>query len=183
MPGVVTLSDLRRHDRGARVAVMARRPARIETHAEVCNLRFAFILVSMLLASVFLGCSEESSAPGVRSADPAQLRRGAQIFAQNCAVCHGERAQGAENWRKRDAQGRFPPPPLNGTAHAWHHPYAQLRDIIENGTAAQGGNMPAWSETLSDAEIDAVIAWFQSLWPEEVYEAWVEIDNRARAAR
>lgn len=145
-------------------------------------MRFGWIAVGLLFAGMLSGCSDESPAPGERPADAEQLRRGAQIFEQNCAVCHGQNAQGDPNWRERDAQGRFPPPPLNGTAHAWHHPYAQLRDIIERGTAAQGGNMPAWGDKLSDEEIDAVIAWFQSLWSEEVYEAWLEIDNRAREA-
>lgn len=142
------------------------------------------LLLAIAIALALAGCSEESGVPaGQPSADSEQVRRGAQVFEQNCAVCHGERAQGAENWRQRDENGRFPPPPLNGTAHTWHHPYAQLRDIIENGTGAQGGNMPAWEDTLSDEEIDAVIAWFQSLWSEEVYEAWVEIEQRARAAQ
>lgn len=137
---------------------------------------------AVVLAGAMLGCSERTPSGEQPSADSHQVRRGAQIFEQNCAVCHGERAQGAENWQQRNEKGRFPPPPLNGTAHAWHHPYAQLRDIIENGTGEQGGDMPAWEDTLSDEEIDAVIAWFQSLWPEEVYEAWLEIDNRAREA-
>lgn len=42
--------------------------------------------------------------------------------------------------------------------------------------------MPAWSGTLSGADIDAVIIYFQSLWPEEIYQAWLDIDRRARKA-
>ena len=32
--------------------------------------------------------------------------------------------------------------------------------------------MPAWRGKLSDGEILAVIAWFQTHWPEEAYGAW-----------
>lgn len=109
-----------------------------------------------------------------------QVRRGARVFEQNCAVCHGAGAEGAENWQFRGPDGKFPPPPLNGTAHAWHHPLAQLFSMIENGTQP-AGNMPAWDDTLSDEEIIAAIAWFQSLWPDEVYQAWFEMEMRVRA--
>ncbi|HDP88838.1 MAG TPA: cytochrome c [Thioalkalivibrio sp.] len=109
-----------------------------------------------------------------------QVRRGAAVFEQNCAVCHGAGAEGADNWQYRGPDGKFPPPPLNGTAHAWHHPLAQLFHMVKNGTQP-AGNMPAWGGTLSDEEMIAAIAWFQSLWPDEVYQAWFEMEMRVRA--
>lgn len=140
------------------------------------------LLVAAAGLLLLAGCSEEASPPG-RDVDEAQLRRGAEVFQANCAQCHGSHAEGAPNWRLRDADGRFPPPPLNGTGHTWHHPKAQLVYTIREGTAQLGGNMPAWKDTLSERDIEAVIAYVQSLWPEEVYQAWAEIDRRARAAR
>ncbi len=113
----------------------------------------------------------------------AQVQKGARVFAANCAVCHGDRAQAEDTWRQRLPDGKFPPPPLNGTAHAWHHPLFELREIIKYGSDPALGNMPAWGHILSDAEIDAAIAWFQSLWPHEVYEAWREIDARRQDER
>lgn len=117
-----------------------------------------------------------------RQADFAQIARGGRLYAQNCAECHGESAQGAPNWRQRGPDGRFPPPPLNGSGHAWHHPLRQLQQVIKHGSPG-GGNMPAWSGRLSDAEIDAIIAWFQAQWPDEVYAAWRENNARAEARR
>jgi mono/diheme cytochrome c family protein len=73
-----------------------------------------------------------------------------------------------------DANGKFPPPPLNGSAHAWHHPQQVLVDTIKNGTAKLGGNMPAWKGKLSEQDIRAIIAWFQSKWSDEIYAAWYE---------
>lgn len=117
----------------------------------------------------------------VRVTDPAILARGRQVFAQNCAQCHGAQAQGAPNWQRRAADGRYPPPPLNGTGHAWHHPTAALEQVIKEGTIKIGGNMPPWKDKLSDEDIEAVIAWFQSLWPQEIYEAWARMERSTRS--
>jgi len=43
-----------------------------------------------------------------------------------------------------------------------------------------GGSMPAWEGKLSDDDIEAVIAWIQSRWPEEIYQAWLAMDEKAR---
>lgn len=115
-----------------------------------------------------------------RVTDAGHLAQGRKLFVQHCARCHGANGEGAFDWRRRGPDGKFPPPPLNGTGHDWHHPRAQLRDVIKTGTLARGGGMPAWGDKLSDAEIDAVIAWFQSLWPDEIYAEWTKIDARAR---
>jgi len=126
-----------------------------------------------------VSASQTPSAIAPRVSDPAILARGKRLFAQNCAVCHGARAQGDPDWRYRGPDGRFPPPPLNGTGHTWHHSIAWLHAMIKNGSPDGRGNMPAWGDRLSDSDIDAIIAWFQSLWPEPAYEGWVEIQRRA----
>jgi len=58
---------------------------------------------------------------------------GAQVFQQNCAVCHGSNAEGTRDWRKTDANGNYPPPPLDGSAHAWHHSLGRLARSIKQG--------------------------------------------------
>jgi len=143
----------------------------------------AWVGMSLLLVS----CSDEidplALPPEQRHYDTAQLLRGEQFFNQYCASCHGPGASGDPNWRQRGSDGRFPPPPLNGTAHTWHHPLAQLRHTIKNGGPVGQSNMPGWGEVLSDAQIDDIIAWFQALWPAEVYAAWYRTEQRARANR
>ena len=124
-----------------------------------------------------LGGRANNAAHGL---DPVRIARGAEIYRQNCATCHGERAQGAFGWERPGADGKYPPPPLDGSAHAWHHPYAQLKQTIREGTLRLGGSMPAWKGKLSEADTEAVIAWFQSTWPEPIYAAWADIDRRAR---
>lgn len=119
-------------------------------------------------------------APVVRQHDFEQVQRGAQLFQQSCAQCHGQQGEGAPNWRQRNADGKFPPPPLNGSGHTWHHPMQALKFTIKNGTEKIGGSMPAWKGKLSDEEINDIIAWFQSKWPDEIYSAWYQNDQRAR---
>jgi mono/diheme cytochrome c family protein len=105
----------------------------------------------------------------------AQVSRGQEVFTQNCAVCHGDEAQGlAEDWRQRLPGGSFPPPPLNGSAHAWHHPLFQLMQTIETGGVPYGGQMPPFAEVLDDDEKLAAIAYFQSFWDEEIYLSWLD---------
>ena len=136
----------------------------------------------MLLSSYFLiSCSDDVKGGAVNSSevntinrdiDPIQYSKGQKLFLKNCAVCHGKFGEGAKNWRKPDAQGKNPAPPLNGTGHTWHHSNKSLINTIRNGTAKIGGNMPAWKNKLSDSEIKLVLIWIKAQWPDEIYTAW-----------
>lgn len=109
-----------------------------------------------------------------------QSERGRTVFASNCVVCHGNNAEATPNWKTRTASGHYPPPPLNGTAHAWHHPLRILNHTIRNGGATVGGQMPAFKNKLNPTDIVDVIAYFQSYWTNDVYEAWLSIEKSSR---
>ncbi|MFT6390134.1 MAG: mono/diheme cytochrome c family protein [Cellvibrionaceae bacterium] len=109
-----------------------------------------------------------------------QRQLGKQVFITNCAVCHGKETEGTTQWKTPNSNGQYPPPPLNGSAHAWHHPFSSLLAVVREGGSAYGGMMPAWKNTLNDNEMIAAIAFFQSYWPDEVYERWIEIENISR---
>ncbi len=130
------------------------------------------------LATIGLMCVMVSTAilaQSPRITDQKLLENGNALFQQHCAVCHGQNAQGlVSNWQQRDADGKLPPPPLNGTAHAWHHPVQGLAHTIKNGTLSIGGSMPGWKDKLSDDDIFAIIIWISSLWPDEIYAAWMQ---------
>lgn len=137
-------------------------------------------IIAVVLLSGWLGaCSEQQESQAVPEVS---LDLGRQVYSQNCAVCHGANGEGDENWRQRKPDGKFPPPPLNGTGHTWHHPLKILQYVIKNGSPGGQGDMPAWKDKLSDHEIDSVIAHVQSWWSPQVYSAWREIDQRARDA-
>ena len=145
-----------------------------------------FRRLSLLLPiALIAACSDplqggKGAALATRTTDGAQIARGGAVFKIHCATCHGDRAQGAFAWQRPGADGKYPPPPLDGSAHAWHHPKAWLKQTIRKGTQSQGGNMPAWGATLSNDDIEAVIVWFQSLWPAEIYQEWARNDQRSR---
>jgi mono/diheme cytochrome c family protein len=142
-------------------------------------------LTLLLAGGLWLAACQPSTPPAPATparpaVDPALLTRGQALFTQHCAACHGDRAQGAFGWERPGADGKYPPPPLDGSAHAWHHPYEQLKQTIQEGTIKLGGSMPAWKGKLTEADTEVVIAHFQSLWPVEIYQAWADIDRRTR---
>lgn len=129
-----------------------------------------------------VGASESASPmPGNRD-NFAMIVRGGQLFSENCAQCHGDLAQGHARWQQPDASGKFPAPPLDGSGHAWHHPTKALVRTIKYGTQTMGGSMPAWKDRLSDEDISAIIQWFQSRWPDEIYRNWQARDEQAQAS-
>ena len=53
-------------------------------------------------------------------------------------------------------------------------------DTIANGGAEYGGVMPGFGAVLDESQRHAIVAWFQSLWTDEIYEKWRAIDERSR---
>lgn len=115
-----------------------------------------------------------------RKLDPAQVARGKAVYEKVCLECHGAGGKGqAGDWRVRDAEGHFPPPPLDDSAHAWHHPTAVLLEVIREGSAPGQGKMPAWKGKLSEREMQDVVAYIKSLWSDEVYALWSKMERQS----
>jgi mono/diheme cytochrome c family protein len=107
-----------------------------------------------------------------------QVDKGKAVFNTNCAICHGIDAAGTPEWRKPMKDGRYPPPPLNGTAHGWHHNLESLRRQINQGGFKYGGWMPAFGDSLTAEQVDAVIAYFQSFWSDQIFTAWLKRSSK-----
>lgn len=121
------------------------------------RLIYMFVLFAMLSA-----CSKNDS-------KTQNIDEGMQVFARNCIMCHGKNARGiVRDWKKIGVDGKYPAPPLNGSAHTWHHSPAQLIRIINNGSIKEGGSMPSFKESLTNKEKQAVLDYIFSLWPEEI---------------
>ena len=132
-----------------------------------------------LAAAILLSaCAQDD---GAGSPDPAQVARGAPLYAKHCASCHGTKLEGQPDWRIRRADGRLPAPPHDASGHTWHHPDAQLLAITRDGLvppnapAGYRSDMPAFRGVLTDAEIGAVLAYIRSHWPPEVLAARAEM--------
>ena len=98
---------------------------------------------------------------------------GEKIYNKNCLSCHGPKGQGlAKDWKVKDENGNYPAPPLNGTAHTWHHSPEQLLYTINKGGVEMGGQMPAFEKRLTEEEKKALIEYMYSLWPKEIQEKY-----------
>jgi mono/diheme cytochrome c family protein len=141
----------------------------------------SFVAGSILL--VFLAaCSEpppQGTAVAGRWYTVEQVELGGQLYQEHCAVCHAADGSSTAEWRTPDADGIYPPPPLNGTAHTWHHPREMLDFTIVNGGAEFGGVMPGFGALLDESQRHAVVAWIQNLWSDEIYTNWKAIDERS----
>ncbi|MCM8854683.1 MAG: cytochrome c [Candidatus Thiodiazotropha sp.] len=139
------------------------------------------------------GCDSQKSAPSEKAIPAAisqsstaerwygmdQVKRGGELYQETCASCHKPDASGTPNWQELDPQGNYPPPPLNGTAHTWHHPLSVLRRTVNIGGIPLGGTMPGFADKLNKQQIDDILAWVQSHWTDEIYTIWHERNLQA----
>ncbi len=96
---------------------------------------------------------------------PERLTAGQTVYEENCQACHGKKAVGErpDDMYAKDENGQFVAPPLDDSAHGWHHPDSQLTTSIMNGSP-RNPRMPAWKESLSAEDVRNVIAYIKSLW-------------------
>ena len=129
-------------------------------------------LILLIPLIIFMtGCNPGEKEKGSDS----MVLAGEAIFNKNCVSCHGSKGQGlAEDWKVKDANGNYPPPPLNGTAHTWHHSPEQLLYTINKGGVEMGGQMPAFEERLTEEEKKALIDYMYSLWSKEIQTKYDE---------
>jgi cytochrome c oxidase cbb3-type subunit 3 len=100
------------------------------------------------VAQYVLSLSKPDAEPG---ADKAAEERGAAIFAENCAACHGDAGEGNQDMGA---------PRLNDGI--WL--YGGDRDaVVESITNGRKGSMPAWSERLDPATIKILAAYVHAL--------------------
>lgn len=135
----------------------------------------ALMLAAGLGATGWMVLAEESGIPeGLtflgEPVTPAQIEQGRQVYAANCASCHGAKLEGQPDWKRRLENGRMPAPPHDESGHTWHHADRQIFTITRDGIGAvvpgYESDMPVFEGTLSDAEIAAVLSFIKSTWPE-----------------
>ena len=118
----------------------------------------------------------EQPKPGCAQAGSEKIKRGEAVYRANCASCHGPNGEATSGWRTPGPDGRYPPPPLDGSAHAFQ--LETLEKMIREGSPAPGG-MPPWDGKLTNQQIDDVIVWIKSLWADDVYDIWFkEIEQK-----
>jgi len=113
-------------------------------------------VVAVTLAVLIVGQIKPSSGSLTASAQPTH---GKLLYDKNCAVCHGPSGRGLRGWRYQARAA----PPLDSSAHAWHHEDDQLLAMILDKPAPDSV-MPAWRGVLSRKDALDVVAYIKSLW-------------------
>lgn len=142
-------------------------------------------------AAAALAAGAALAGAGVAWAPPLEvsarvLLRGAEVYAAECAGCHGARLEGqAARARPGDALVSRSAPPLGASGHAWRHSDAELDAIVTLGAGGAAkpdgapGGMPAFAGRLSRDEIGAVLAHVKGRWPAGIraYQAALNRDG------
>lgn len=101
--------------------------------------------------------------------------RGAVLYADNCASCHGANLEGQPDWQTPDPDGVLRAPPHDRTGHTWHHgdkllfDYTKLggdQTLKQMGVADVKSGMPGFRETLSDQDIWDILTFIKESWPD-----------------
>ena len=145
-------------------------------------MRYLLILTFFLVScqqttTPSLNIAEETAVPPRPTVSPEEIALGEDVYALQCASCHGVNLEGQPEWKFQNDDGAFRAPPHDESGHTWHHGDPTLLEAIYAGGARFadmdiGGtsDMPPFGEILSDAEIRAVLAYIKSSWPEEIQE-------------
>ncbi|MDZ4770376.1 MAG: cytochrome c [Chloroflexota bacterium] len=139
-------------------------------------MRIGWLVLIALSGLILVGCGNQPTVIIVSGItfDNEEIAQGQQLYAQNCASCHGANGEGqfpnAPN--QPDATGRVGAPPHNETGHTWHHTDDFLiRYTREGGVSltdpANFYPMPAFGDQLSDAQIALVTAYIKTMWNDE----------------
>ncbi len=144
----------RKHARHA-AADRARRAQRKRTLTWLIPAGVVALAAVVAVALVAAGGSEEPPAPG--SAE--ELALGEEVFGRRCETCHGPGAAG----------GLAGPPLIHEIYSPDHHPDSSIRAAVARGVQPHHWEFAAMPPIpdLSDADVDAVIAYIRDVQREE----------------
>lgn len=131
--------------------------------------RVTLALIIGVVVIAMVGCGSDTPTLGPASQ---AMPEGAAIYVENCAGCHGDR---------NGNSGINAAPRHDETGHTWHHPDAQLIDWVLNGKGGIPG-MPAFRETLSEDQVERVLAYIKTWWTEDQRTSQADISARYQKA-
>ena len=137
------------------------------------------VLLVLIISGLLVSCISKKKGEGknARWYSESQVLAGKKVYESNCISCHNEDGIGSFNWQKKLQDGTYPPPPLDGDGHTWHHSFKSLKNTIRQGGVNSGGTMPPFAKVLSNEEIENVLAYAQNKWDDRVYESWMRISG------
>ena len=146
---------------------------------------FSVFLILTVLYFFTTNSNKSNASINLNTTDNSIIENGKQIYAKNCASCHGVNLEGQKRWMSRLPDGLMPAPPHDQTGHTWHHPDRYLFMVTKYGIEDFIGekypnNMPAYKDILSDKEIIAVLSYIKSTWPTKIKEIHNKINSRSK---
>jgi thiosulfate dehydrogenase len=119
--------------------------------------------------------------PNPITATEQNLSNGVQLYAQNCAICHGS-ASGAAS-ASPIAKGLFQKPPQLATEGVEDDPEGESFWKIKHGIRLTG--MPSFAQSLSDEEIWTLALFLKHMdkLPPVVQQSWQQVRNWPLATR
>jgi len=102
--------------------------------------------------------------------DPILVIHGKQVYAAQCASCHGRFLQGQPLWRTADEDRPRRAPALNETGPDWMHSDEELFATVADGHMPSvapnpRSRMPAFRALIAHNDILAVLAFIKARWP------------------
>lgn len=140
-------------------------------------------VVTVLAAFALAQTSNKLPDRPIVQPDSADPERGAALYQDNCASCHGAEREGEPDWRSPNPDGSLPAPPHDETGHTWHHgdgllfTYTKLggqEALRLRGVTDFNSAMPAFGDTLSDDQIWDILAYIKAKWDPQVLEVQQE---------
>lgn len=132
-------------------------------------------------AQMFAAAAHLLSAPQANAFfhNSPDLERGRELYDTNCASCHGLNLEGQSGWQSANEDGTYPAPPHDETGHTWHHGDTMLLDYIRRGGQAVlddigvdfTSGMPGFGDELTADDIEAVLDYIKSTWPDRIRAA------------
>jgi mono/diheme cytochrome c family protein len=132
-----------------------------------------------LLRAIVLKSLMPLPAAAILHPSEAVAELGRALYVEHCAACHGGNLEGQPDWRIPDENGLYPAPPHDETGHTWHHDDAMLLEYISRGGQAVlddmgvkfTSGMPGFGSILTDREIEAILDYIKSTWPQRIRAA------------
>ncbi|MDH5489794.1 MAG: cytochrome c [Rhodospirillaceae bacterium] len=145
-------------------------------------LRKISILLAPALLLVLSGCGE-SPIDRADQANERAVQMGEEIYAENCAGCHGANLEGEPDWQVKKEDGTLPAPPHNDNGHTWHHDDNLLFNYTKLGGEKMlpkniKSGMPGFVDILSDEQIWAVLSFIKSKWSIEAQQRQASLNKK-----
>ncbi len=107
------------------------------------------------------------------------IQHGRDLYAIQCAACHGANLEGQPDWQVVGDDGILPAPPHDRTGHTWHHDNQLLFDYTFLGGQAAleargitdfNSGMMGVQDVLTEDDVWDILAFIWSTWPQEVQD-------------